>query len=255
MPAALIAARRATVAAVLNALSGVLTLSCVVTAVLIRPDARHMAAGLVVAQFVATLISSFAVSRAVGISIRRERVVSGALALLRYGFPLALTGLAGMFAFQFDRLVVSRNFSACALRRIRGGGGGAAAFGHCPAGCQRGSRPRHDPARRGRRHARSDRPVDTCHPAHQSGAVSDVRLFMLTAPETVRISTAATIMRAPSIFASICVLVPLRVATYGIITQAIGRTRVNLYGLVRFLATTRSSCSHWWAPSVFPALR
>ncbi len=135
MPAALIAARRATLAAVLNAASGALTLVCVVTAALIAPDAQHMAVGLVVGQFVATLISTFAVYRAVGISIHRERVVSGSLALLRYGFPLALTGLAGMFAFQFDRLVVSREFLPCALRRIRDRRGGAAAFGHCPAGC------------------------------------------------------------------------------------------------------------------------
>ena len=237
MPAALIAARRATLAAVLNAASGALTLVCVVTAALIAPDAQHMAAGLVVAQFVATLISSFAVYRSVGISLRRERVVSGALALLRYGFPLALTGLAGMFAFQFDRLVVSRNFTP-ALYAVY-----AIGAVELPLSVivQQAVNVVLVPAMT-RHYAAGDMPGLTALWKRAIRRTSLVLFptfvfFMLTAPETVRILYGAAYHESAVVFRIYLCLVPLRVATYGIITQAIGKTRVNLYGSFVLLAT------------------
>lgn len=227
MPAALIAARRATLAAVLNAASGALTLVCVVTAALIAPDAQHMAVGLVVGQLLATLISTVAVYRSVGISLHRERVVSGSLALLRYGFPLALTGLAGMFAFQFDRLVVSREFTP-ALYAVY-----AIGAVELPLSVivQQAVNAVLVPAMT-RQYAAGDMPGLTALWKRAIRRTSLVLFptfvfFMLTA-ETVRILYGAAYHESAVVFRIYLFLVPLRVATYGIITQAIGKTSVNL---------------------------
>ncbi len=79
--------------------------------------------------------------------------------------------------------------------------------------------------------------------------------FMLTAEETVRILYGAAYHESAVVFRIYLCLVPLRVATYGIITQAIGKTRVNLSARSSSLPSTRSWCWRWWAPSGFPALR
>jgi len=89
----------------------VLVAAGVLGGTVIRPDARHMAAGLVLGQACTALVATYAVHRTIGISVQRTKAKRGALALLRYGVPLALTGLAGKFAFQFDRLAVSRKFT------------------------------------------------------------------------------------------------------------------------------------------------
>jgi O-antigen/teichoic acid export membrane protein len=228
MPAALVAARRASLAATLNALSGLLTLVSVVTAALIGRDATHMAAGLVVGQLSAGLISTVAVSRTIGISIRRDRVVSGSLALLRYGFPLALTGLAGMFAFQFDRLVVSRDFTP-ALYAVY-----AVGAVELPLSVivQQAVNAVLVPAMT-RHYAAGDLPGLAALWKRAIRRTSLVLLpmfvfFMLTAPATVRILYGGAYHESAVVFRVYLMLVPLRVATYGIITQAIGRTRVNL---------------------------
>ena len=47
------------------------------------------------------------------------------------------------------------------------------------------------------------------------------------------------------VFRIYLLLVPIRVATYGLITQAIGRTRINLVGSSSCWPPTRSSCWRW----------
>ena len=236
MPAALVAVRRAGLAATLNALSGILTLVSVATAALIGGDATDMAVGLVVGQLCAALISTVAVSRTVGISIRRDRVVSGSLALLRYGFPLALTGLAGMFAFQFDRLVVSRNFTSTLYAVY------AVGAVELPLSVivQQAVNAVLAPAMT-RHYAAGDLPGLAALWKRAIRRTSLVLFptfvfFMLTAPETVRILYGAAYHQSTVVFRIYLFLVPLRVATYGIITQAIGKTRVNLSASLVLLA-------------------
>ena len=107
MPTALVAVGRAGLAARLNAFGGVTVVVGVLTAVAIEPD---MAVGLVVAQLCVALVSTYAVYRTVGISLRGGGITEGLRALLATT-PAGDDGVAGMFAFQFDRLVVSREFS------------------------------------------------------------------------------------------------------------------------------------------------
>jgi O-antigen/teichoic acid export membrane protein len=52
--------------------------------------------------------------------------------------------------------------------------------------------------------------------------------FMLTATETIHLLFGASYERSADVFRIYLLLMPLRVATYGLITQAIGRTDVNL---------------------------
>jgi len=61
--------------------------------------------------------------------------------------------------------------------------------------------------------------------------------FMLTAPAAVRLLYGASYSESTVMFRIYLFLVPLRVATYGLITQAIGRTRINLVGSIWFLAS------------------
>ena len=174
--------------------------------------------------------------RSVGISLHRDRVVSGSLALLRYGFPLALTGLAGMFAFQFDRLVVSRNFTP-ALYAVY-----AIGAVELPLSVivQQAVNAVLVPAMT-RHYAAGDMPGLTALWKRAIRRTSLVLLptfvfFMLTAEETVRILYGAAYHESAVVFRIYLCLVPLRVATYGIITQAIGKTRVNLSASLVLLA-------------------
>ena len=61
--------------------------------------------------------------------------------------------------------------------------------------------------------------------------------FMLTAPAAVRLLYGASYAESAVMFRIYLFLVPLRVATYGLITQAIGRTRINLIGSFVFLGS------------------
>ena len=67
--------------------------------------------------------------------------------------------------------------------------------------------------------------------------------FMLTAPAAVRLLYGASYAESAVMFRIYLFLVPLRVATYGLITQAIGRTKINLVGSLVLLEPTPSSCS------------
>ena len=61
--------------------------------------------------------------------------------------------------------------------------------------------------------------------------------FMLTAPATVQLLFGSAYHESTAVFRIYLFLVPLRVATYGLITQAIGRTRINLTASFVLLGT------------------
>jgi O-antigen/teichoic acid export membrane protein len=228
MPTALVAGQRAGLAATLNALGGILVLVCVLIGVAIAPDARSMALGLVVAQLCAASVSTYAVHRTVGMSLRGEGIGRGVRALLRYGLPLALTGLAGKFAFQFDRLVVSRNFSAATYAVYVVG----AVELPLTVIVQQSVNSVLVPALT--RHYRAgDIGALAAQWRRAIRRTSLVLLpifvfFMLTATETIHLLFGASYGESTDVFRVYLLLVPLRVATYGLITQAIGRTQINL---------------------------
>ena len=228
MPMALVAVRRAGLAAALNALGGAFVALGVLTAALIEADASHMATGLVVGQVWTAVAATYAVQRTVGISVRREKVKQGALVLLGYGLPLALTGLAGRFAFQFDRLVVSRNFTPALFAVYVVG----AVELPITAIVQQAVNAVLVPAL-SRHYAAGDL---TGMAALWRRAIRRTSLilfplfvfFMLTSTATVKLLFGSNYAESAEVFRIYLLLVPLRVATYGLITQAIGRTRINL---------------------------
>lgn len=228
MPTALVAVGRAGQAAVLNALGGVFVIVAVLGAVAIEPDAEHMALGLVVAQLGTALIATVAVQRSVGIRLRREQLAAGAAALLRYGLPLALTGIAGRLAFQFDRLVVSREFSPALFAVYVVG----AVELPLTVVVQQSVNSVLVPAL-ARHHAAGDLAGMAALWRRAIRRTSLVLLplfvfFMLTANATVEVLFGGSYSQSVDVFRVYLLLVPVRVATYGLIPQAIGRTGINL---------------------------
>ena len=197
-------------------------------AVAIEPDATHMAGGLVVAQLCATLACTYVVHRIVGISFHHADVTRGVRALLHYGLPLALTGLAGKFAFQFDRLVVSRDFTPALFAVYVVG----AVELPLTVIVQQSVNAVLIPAL-ARHFAAGDIPGMAALWRRAIRRTSLVLLplfvfFMLTANETIHLLFGASYAQSADVFRIYLLLVPLRVATYGLITQAIGRTQINL---------------------------
>jgi O-antigen/teichoic acid export membrane protein len=232
---ALVAVRRAGVAAILTTFTGALTLVAVLVAVAIEPNTAHMAAGLVVSAACAAVVSTFAVYRIVGVSFRRADATRGVRTLLAYGLPLALTGLVGRVAWQFDRLVVSHRFSP-ALFAVYAIGAVELPITSIvqqsvnavlvPALSERyAANDLHGMAALWRRAIRRTSLV----------LLPAFVFFMIAAEPTMVVFFGSGYADSVSIFRIYLLLVPIRVATYGIITQAIGRTRINLMGSFLFL--------------------
>jgi O-antigen/teichoic acid export membrane protein len=237
MSPALVALGRAARATLVGVAASILSVICVLAAVSIQPDAKYIAGALVIGQACFTALSVLTVSRVIGIEFSWRGIRGRCLDLLKFGVPLALTGLAGMLAFQFDRLVVSRDFSA-ALYAVYSVGAVElpisvlvqqavnstlmpALTRHYLAGDIAGM------AALWRRAVRRSSLV----------LLPTFVFFMLTAPAAVRVLYGASYAESAVMFRIYLFLVPLRVATYGIITQAIGRTRINLVGSFVFLGT------------------
>ena len=236
MSTALVAVGRAGLAAATGAGSGLLALIGVVAATLVQADVEHMAAGLVVASACNALIATVVVQRTVGMTIGRRGLVRGIRMLLAYGLPLALTGLAGRLAWQFDRVVVSRQFSA-ALFAVYSIG---AVELPLTTVVQQSVNAVLVPALT-RHYAVGDIAGMAALWRRAIRRSSLVLLpmfvfFMLTADEVIRLLFGDGFERSVGVFRIYLLLVPLRVATYGLITQAIGRTRINLVGSFVLLA-------------------
>jgi O-antigen/teichoic acid export membrane protein len=234
---ALVALGRAALATVVGVTGSILSVICVLAAVSVQPNAKYIAGALVIGQACFTVLSVITVSRVIGIEFSRHGIRDRCAHLLKFGVPLAMTGLAGMLAFQFDRLVVSRNFSA-ALYAVY-----AVGAVELPISVlvQQAVNSTLMPALT-RHYLAGDVPGMAALWRRAVRRSSLVLLptfvfFMLTAPAAVRLLYGASYAESAVMFRIYLFLVPLRVATYGIITQAIGRTRINLTGSFVFLGT------------------
>ena len=237
LPPALVALGRAPLATVVGVSGSTIAVICVLAAVAVAPDAEHIAAGLVVGAACFTVMSVLTVWRVIGVTVLWGAIGERCLALLKFGVPLALTGLAGMLAFQFDRLVVSRNFSA-ALFAIYSVGAVELPISVL---VQQSVNSTLMPALT-RHHLAGDVAGMVALWRRAVRRTSLVLFptfvfFMLTAPAAVRLLFGAPYAESTVMFRIYLFLVPLRVATYGLITQAIGRTRINLTGSIFFLAS------------------
>jgi O-antigen/teichoic acid export membrane protein len=235
MGTALVAIGRAGLAASIGALSGVFALVGVVGAASIEPDAAHMAAGLVAATMLYAAMATVVVYRTAGIAVRRADLTSGIRKLLAYGVPLAVTGLAGRLAWQFDRIVVSRDFTTAQFAVYVVG----AVELPLTAIIQQSVNAVLVPAMA--RHYAAGDIAGMAALWHRAIRRTSLILlpafifFMLTAEQTIRVLFGANYQGSADVFRIYLLLVPVRVATYGIITQAIGRTGINLSGSVVLL--------------------
>ncbi len=237
MPSALIATGRAKLASVLNAMNGILTVVGVVAAAWISPTTRSMAAGLSLSAAVVAVISTACVVRALSI---RGTVAWRSVAwrpLLTYGLPLALTQLAGMLGFQFDRLVVSSRYSPSEFAVYALG----AVEVPIAIVVQQAVNAVLVPAL-SRLHAEGDLSdlVRQWQAAMRKTSLVVLPLFaflMVMAGNVITLLYGAKFGGSVRIFRAYLFLMPLRMATYGLITQAIGRTGINLAASVVMLGS------------------
>lgn len=230
MPSSLIASGRARLAAVLNAANGVLTVAAVVGAALIAPTAASMAVGLSVSAAILAVISTTCVVRALSL---RGGGVPRTVAwrpLLTYGLPLALTQLAGMIGFQFDRLVISHRYAPSVFAVY------ALGAVEVPVAIvvQQAVNSVLVPAL-SRLHADGELSglISQWHAAIRKVSLVILPLFaflLVMAGSVIGVLYGANFDGSVRIFRAYLFVMPMRMATYGIITQAIGRTGVNLAG-------------------------
>ena len=228
-PMVLVATGRARGAAALNALVGTCTLIAVVTAAAIWPDARALAAGLSIAGGVTAAGTIVAVGRWLRITPRWPSSHATSWdALLRFGLPLAFGGLTARVGYQFDQIVVGANFAppqfaiyalgaielpvsllmqqavtnvlapAMATRWKDGDVGGMVALWR-------------EALRK------------------MTLVVAPMFAFlMVESADVIDVLYGSGYAESASIFRIYLLFLPLRIATWGLIPQAVGRTRINL---------------------------
>jgi O-antigen/teichoic acid export membrane protein len=227
MPSALIASGKAKLAAVLNAFNGVATVSVVIAAAVVSPTTRSMAAGLTISAAIVAAVSTFAVFRVLRLPRALDWRAVSWRPLLVYGLPLALTQLAGRLGFQIDRLVVSARYTPAEFAIYAVG----AVDIPIAIVVQQAVNSVLVPAL-SRLHAEGD--LAGVARLWQS-AIRKTSLIMLPlfaflivmADSVVRVLYGPAFAGSVPIFRAYLFLVPLRVATYALITQAVGRTGIN----------------------------
>jgi O-antigen/teichoic acid export membrane protein len=236
MPSALIASGKAKLAAILNAFNGVATVGVVIAAAVVSPTTRSMAAGLTISAAIVATVSTFAVLRVLRVPRALDwRAVAWA-PLLAYGLPLALTQLAGRLGFQIDRLVVSARYTPAEFAIYAVG----AVDIPIAVVVQQAVNSVLVPAL-SRLHAEGD--LAGVARLWQS-AIRKTSLIMLPlfafllvmADSVVRVLYGPAFAGSVPIFRAYLFLVPLRVVTYALITQAVGRTGINFAASLVLLA-------------------
>ena len=237
MPSALIAGGRAGLASSLNALNGVLTVVVVVLAAAVSATPQSLAAGLSLSAGAVAVVSTTLVVHTMraGTTLRPEPIAWRPL--LGYGLPMALTQVAAMLGFQFDRLVVGNHFapSEFAVYAI-----GAVEVPFAIV-VQQAVNAVLVPEL-SRLHAEGDLSAAfrRWHAALRKTSLVVLPLFaflMFTAGDVIAVLYGSGYSGSVRIFRAYLFLMPLRMTTYGLITQAMGRTRVNLAASLVMLTT------------------
>jgi O-antigen/teichoic acid export membrane protein len=236
-PPALVAAGTPGLAALLNAALGGFMLVALVTAALIDPSGQSLALGLSASGAALAAASIAAVCRAVGRPRLDPGLRSGLRSLLAYGLPLTVAGLAGTLGFQFDRVVVGasfrpQDFAIYALGAVE-----------IPLGLLLGQAVTTvlvpELAERWREGDRHGMLALWQRAMHKTGLVL-LPLFVLLAvmaEEIIRVLYGPAYDRSVGIFRIYLLLIPLRIANWGIIPTAIGRTRMHAGASVILLAS------------------
>jgi O-antigen/teichoic acid export membrane protein len=227
-PSALVASGRAKLAAVANAATGVLILGLVVGAALIQPEVKALAIALSASAAASAGISVAIVASALGLRWESTRRALRWRGLMGYGIPLALTHLATKVAFQFDRVVVSAMFTPAlfAVYAI-----GAVEIPLAVLVQQAinsvlvpGLAARH---RDGDIQGMADLWQEAIRKTSLIMFPTFAFLFVM-ADDVIRVLYGPKFAGSVDVFRIYLLLVPMQVATYGLIPMAIGRTRINL---------------------------
>ena len=111
-PPALIACGATVKAAVLNAMLGGFTLVALVTAAVIEPTGEALAIALSASGVALATASVLVLARTLGLATTDDDLRNGLRSMLRYGLPWAVVSVAATLAYQFDRVVVGTAFSS-----------------------------------------------------------------------------------------------------------------------------------------------
>jgi O-antigen/teichoic acid export membrane protein len=236
-PPALVASGRARGAALLNACMGTFFLLSLVTAAVVHPTGQALALALSVAAAMLAITSVAVVWRTVGIGWSDPHRWSGLRELLGYGLPLALTGLAGMVGFQIDRVVVGANFPPRVFAIY------ALGAVEVPIGLLLGQAVSNVLVPELATHWRNGDRARMVALWRESMRKMSLILFplfiffMVMANDVVRALYGSGYGQSIGVFRIYVFLIPVRIATWGLIPQAIGRTSINLSASVVILVT------------------
>ena len=230
MPNALIAQGMARRAAALNVLYAAMWLTAVVIGAAASGTVEAVAVALSIAAGVMSVVSVWAVVRHVGLEPPRPLASIRWRRLLGYGFPLALTAVVGMLGFQLDRFVVSANFAPAVFAVYAVG-----AIEVPIATLIRQSVNSVLVPAMSERHAAGDL-AGLAELWRES--IRKLSLFMLpmfvflmvVADDLVHVLFGAKFAESAEIFRIYLFLVPIQIATWGLIPMAVGRPRVNVGG-------------------------
>jgi O-antigen/teichoic acid export membrane protein len=228
MPNSLIPTGQAGRAAALTAVFAGIFLACVVAGGILFRDVEGLALSASVSGGITAAVSLVVVHRRVGVQPDWSQLLSGVRKFLAYGIPLALTGVAGILGYQFDRVVVSARFtpSDYAIYAV-----GAVEL-PLTLVVQQSINSVLLPAL-AVRHRDADLAGLSAlwREAIRKTSLILLPFFaiaMLTADELVRVLFGERYEESADILRIYLLLMPMRVATYGLIPMAIGRTDVNL---------------------------
>jgi O-antigen/teichoic acid export membrane protein len=228
MPNALIPSRRARLSAVLTGACAVTYLVFVIVAASTTGDVRVLAIAMGASAAITATVAIVAVGRVVGYRVRWEGLRARSTGFLAYGLPLALTGLAGLLGYQFDRLVVSTNFPPQVFAIYAVG----AVEVPVSVVVQQSINSVLLPALAVRHRDGDIEGMGALwREAIRKTSLILLPLFvlcMVVADDLVRVAFGAKFSESAEIFRIYLLMMPLRVATYGLIPMAVGRTGINL---------------------------
>jgi O-antigen/teichoic acid export membrane protein len=236
-PNALIATGWTRRSATVSAVAAVVSVAVMVPAGIVSSDVTGIALALTVSSAISCVVSVAVVSRTIGLRYDFAGVIGSSRRLLAYGFPIALVGIAGTLGYQFDRLVVTSRFSPSDFAIYAAG---AIELPFVPIIQQSvNSVLLPELTRRYR-----DRDLRSVHELWRE-AIRKTSLVLLPAfvftfifaAEIIAVLYGPRYERSTELLRVYLLLMPIRVATYGLIPMAIGRPRINLAASLVYLAS------------------
>ena len=212
-------------------------MTCVVVATIVSPTGDGLAAALSVSGALLAVASVSMVRRATGMRLARvHRGDGNTRRMLSYGLPLAATGLAGTLGYQFDRIVVgvsfsSQEFAVYALGAVEVPLGLLIAAAVSNVLVPRLTILWRDGDRAGM--------VALWREAMRKTSLVLLPLFafmLLMSSDLVLLLYGPGYSESVEVFRVYLFLLPLRIATWGLIPMALGRTGINLQASILILA-------------------